>query len=496
MAVARHGDREGEGFPMATINIRDIRLSDPAAARQLADLRRRLSLQGEVVSPRGRELTEKVFGEALPPARAVERICTDVRERGLEAVLHYTAQFDGVRLETGNVRVSARELAEAHAAADPAFLAAVRRVRQSVLSFHLGVLHTSAVLTVAGRHELHLRYRPMRRVGICIPGGAAAYPSTVLMTICPAQAAGVEELAVVVPPSPHGGYNRDLLATCRELGVSEVYRFGGAQAVAALAYGVEGIPAVDMIAGPGNLFVTLAKRHVFGQVAIDMLAGPSELVVLADDSAVPEFVAADLIAQAEHAPGASILITWHAPLLADVLTCLEKQLSGLARGQLARESLEEFGAFILARDAREAAACANQIAPEHLHIQTRQPEVLADAIDNAGAFFLGPCSPVALGDYVAGPSHVLPTGGTARFASGLSANDFLRRSSVISFSRAGLEKVAEDVRLLAEKEGLTAHAASVAVRLAATDYAPTGVTGNGSPITRFGLGIDSRSGGQ
>jgi histidinol dehydrogenase len=233
------------------------------------------------------------------------------------------------------------------------------------------------------------------------------------------------------------------------LGVDEVYRVGGAQAVAALAYGVDGLPAVDMIVGPGNLFVTLAKKFVFGQVAIDMLAGPSEIVVLADDSAPPHYVAADLIAQAEHAPGASILVTWHEPLLAKVTAELHRQLEPLPRGDLARQSLESFGALVLARDPQEAVACVNQIAPEHLHIATRNPEGLLDNIDN-----------------VAGPSHVLPTGGTARFASGLSVNDFLRRSSVTSFSRVGLEKVADDIRLLANKEGLTAHAASVDIRLA------------------------------
>jgi histidinol dehydrogenase len=302
-------------------------------------------------------------------------------------------------------------------------------------------------------------------VGVMVPGGAAAYPSTLLMTIVTAQAAGVKELAVALPPTPHGAYNRDLLATCHELGVTEVYRMGGAQAVAALAYGVAGIPPVDMIVGPGNVFVALAKRLVFGQVAIDCIAGPSELVVLADDSARPEYVAADLIAQAEHHPGASILITWHEPLLDKVADALGRQLAKLPRGELARESLESFGALVFARDAEEAVSVANWIAPEHLHIQTRNPDELAARVDNAGAIFLGEQTPVALGDYVAGPSHVLPTGGTARFASGLSANDFLRRTSVIAFTPAGLERVAGDVGCLAEKEGLTGHAFSVDVRL-------------------------------
>ncbi len=449
---------------MATLNLRRIHCADADAPGRIAQLRAQLSSQEEVVSPRGRELTLAVFGEALAPVRVVERICHDVRQRGLEALLHYTEQFDRVRLTAETLRVSAQELADAHAAAEPAFLETIRRVRQRILAFQFGLVHRDAVLHIPGRQELRLRYRPMRRVGICIPGGAAAYPSTLLMTVCPAQAAGVPELAVVMPPSRHGAYNRDMLATCRELGVTEVYRVGGAQAVAALAYGVEGLPGVDMIVGPGNLFVTLAKRHVFGQVAIDMLAGPTEVVVLADDSANAEFVAADLIAQAEHAPGASILITWHAPLLEEVAAALQRQLPQLPRGDLARESLQSFGALVLARDAKEAAALANQLAPEHLQIATRQPEALLERIDNAGAIFLGHHTPVAVGDYVAGPSHVLPTGGTARFASGLSANDFLRRSSVLAFTRTGLEQVADDLCRLAEKEGLTAHAASVAVR--------------------------------
>jgi histidinol dehydrogenase len=450
---------------MHTVNLRRIRCGDADAPDRLAALRAQLSSQGDVVSPRGRQLTEAVFGEALPPARVVERICADVRSRGLAALLHYTEQFDKVRLDRDSLRVSSRDLAQAHAAADPAFLETVRRVRQNVLAFQLGLLHSDAVLSTAGCHELRLRYRPMRRVGVCVPGGAAAYPSTLLMTVCPAQAAGVKEVAVVMPPTPSGAYNRDLLATCRELGVTEVYRVGGAQAVAALAYGVDGLPAVDMIVGPGNLFVTLAKKHVFGQVAIDCLAGPSEIVVMADDSASPEFVASDLIAQAEHDPGTGILITWHAPLLDEVAAALGRQLDGLDRAGQARASLENFGALVLARDDDEAVAWVNRLGPEHLHIATRHPEALLERINNAGAIFLGHYTPVALGDYAAGPSHVLPTGGTARFASGLSANDFLRRSSVLEFTPAGLKKLAPDVCLLAAKEGLTGHAASVEIRL-------------------------------
>ncbi len=452
---------------MASLILRRISLGEPGAAEQLARLRSELGAQGNVVSERGRALTRKVFGAPLTPQQVVERICDDVRRRGLAAVLEYTEHFDRARLTADTLRVTTSEMHLAHAAADPAFLETVRRVRQNVLSFQLGLLHRDAQLQVTGSHRLRLRYRPMRRVGVLVPGGAAAYPSTLLMTICPAQAAGVGELAVVMPPTPNGAYNRDLLAVCHELGVTEVYRIGGAQAVAALAYGVDGLPAVDMIIGPGNLFVALAKRHVFGQVAIDCLAGPSEIVVVADDSAPPAFVASDLIAQAEHAPGSSLLVTCYAPLLDGVVAVLEEQLAALPRGDLARESLENFGALVLARHERDVVDCVNQLAPEHLHLATRNAEALAERIDHAGAIFIGHYSPVALGDYVAGPSHVLPTGGTARFASGLSANDFLRRSSMISFTPPGLARVADDVRVLAQKEGLTAHAASVDIRLSA-----------------------------
>ncbi len=450
---------------MPPLHLRRIDYGAADAQARLAEFRAQLGASGNVVSPRGRELTVKVFGEALSPIQVVERVCAEVRAHGLSAVLHYTDQFDRVRITADTLRVTLSEMALAHAAADPSLLATVRRIRQNVLSFQYGLLHGDAVLTVAGRHELRLRYRPMRRVGVMVPGGAAAYPSTLLMTVCPAQAAGVKELAVVMPPTPSGAYNTDLLAVCHELGVKEVYRVGGAQAVAALAYGVDGLPAVDMIVGPGNLFVALAKRHVFGQVAIDCIAGPSEVVVLADKTANPAFIAADLIAQAEHSPGASVLVTWHAPLLDAVAAELGEQLARLERGALARESLEQFGAFVLTRNAAEAVACTNLLAPEHLEIVADDAEELAEKVVNAGAIFLGPYSPVALGDYAAGPSHVLPTGGTARFTSGLCANDFLRRSSVLSFTRAGLECLADDVRVLARREGLTAHAASVDMRL-------------------------------
>jgi histidinol dehydrogenase len=332
------------------------------------------------------------------------------------------------------------------------------------MQFQSGLLHRDAEMRVSGKHELHLRYRPLRRVGVYCPGGAAAYPSTLLMTICPAQAAGVEQIAVCLPPKETGAYNKDLLATCHELGVTEVYRVGGAQAVAAMAYGVDGLEPVDMVVGPGNQPVALAKRFVFGTVAIDCLAGPSEIVVAADDSAHPDYVALDLIAQAEHAPGAAILVTWYEPLVNEVQTALEKRLAKLGRADLARESLEKYGALVLAPNKQAAIDCVNALAPEHLHIQTRDPDAFLDEIENAGAVFLGPFTPVAIGDYAAGPSHVLPTSGTARFSSGLNANDFRKRTSVLRFTRNGLKEIADDVIFLANKEGLSGHAASVAQR--------------------------------
>lgn len=468
---------------MANLQIRRIDCASADALQQLEQLRDQLSSHADVISEKGRQLTEKVFGEALPPSKVVERVCQDVRQSGLEALLHYTEQFDHVRLEPQTLRVGEKELIEAHRQADPNFLQTIQRVRQNILSFQMGLVPSDAVLSMAGKHELRIRYRPVRRVGVCVPGGAAAYPSTLLMTVCPARAAGVKHIAVVMPPTPNGAYNRDLLATCHELGVTEVYRVGGAQAVAALAFGVEGLPPVDMIVGPGNIFVTLAKKYVFGQVAIDCLAGPSEVIVVADETAPADYVAADLLAQAEHDPATSILITWHEPLLEQIREALEQQLQQLPRAAQARNSLETYGALVLARDAEEAVELVDSLGPEHLHIATANATELASHISNAGAIFLGNYTPVALGDYAAGPSHVLPTGGTARFASGLAATDFLRRSSVLQFTKKGMENLAADVRTLALKEGLTAHAASVDIRLQDSKF--TQQTRNGAKCKKL-----------
>ena len=447
------------------LNIQRIDTRQDNVRQALDRLRERLSPRGDIVSEAGRQRTIDVFGQPLTPQQVVETICGDVRAKGLSAVLNYCLKLDKAKLNADTIRVSETEIASAHQQADARFLATIRRIRDNILEFQRAILHRDVEVTRPGGVKLHQRYLPLERVGICVPGGAAAYPSTVLMTAVPAMAAGVAEIVVVAPPTDFGANNPDVLAVCHELGIQEIYRIGGAHAVAALAYGVEGLPKVDKIVGPGNLFVALAKKHVYGEVDIDSIAGPSEVVVIADESTRPDFAAADLLAQAEHAPGASIFITWNSATLEDTLVELKRQVAQLSRSDLTVQSLEAFGALILVRHEDEACEITNLIAPEHLHIAVNHADRLLTKIRNAGATFLGHYSPVALGDYVAGPSHVLPTGGTARWASGLTANDFLRSSSVISYSQPSLEGVARDVQIMADKEGLTAHRASVDIRL-------------------------------
>lgn len=434
------------------------------SAEILQELRLKLSPQGDVVSPRGRALTEEVFGKALTPVEVVNKICQDVRETGTEALLKYNKALDKADLTTEQLRVPLSELEEAHSAADPALLDSVRRIRDNVAEFQQAILHSDVTVQPRPGVTLTQRYLPLNRIGVCVPGGAAAYPSTVLMTAVPAQVAGVKEIAIVAPPTKFGAYNVDMLATCHELGLREVYRVGGAQAVAALAYGCDAIPAVDKIVGPGNLFVALAKKEAYGVVDIDSFAGPSEVIVIADETARADFVAADLLAQAEHSPGSAILITWDEKLIDAVQEELVRQLDLLTRNQLTLDSLEAFGALILVRDQAHACELTDQFAPEHLHIETRNPRDEIASIRNSGAAFLGHHTPVALGDYAAGPSHVLPTGGTCTWAAGLCSNSFLRSGSVTEFDSAALNQIAPDVVRLANKEGLTAHARSVTIR--------------------------------
>lgn len=447
-----------------SVNLQRVDARD-GSAQVLDRLRDKLSPRGDVVSPRGKALTQKVFGEPLSPVQVVQRICDEVQGEGTAAVLRYTQALDQADLTAEGLRVPAEELSRAHAEADPELLATIRRIRERLVTFQDAILHRDVTIEPSRGILLTQRYVPLRRIGVCVPGGAAAYPSTALMTIVPAQVAGVSEIAVVAPPTEYGAYNTEMLATCHELGVSEVYRVGGAQAVAAVAYGCDVVPAVDKIVGPGNLFVALAKKYVYGTVDIDSFAGPSEVIVIADQSARPDYVAADLLAQAEHSPGSALLITWDASLIGQVHDELARQLTRLRRRDLTLESLEAFGALILVRDAEQACELTDLFAPEHLHIQTRDPRALLAKIRNSGAAFLGNHTPVALGDYAAGPSHVLPTGGTCNWAAGLSSNSFLRSGSVTEFDEASLAAIAPDVIRIAETEGLTAHADSVSIRL-------------------------------
>jgi histidinol dehydrogenase len=416
----------------------DLAAADGLA--RLAALRGKLVSQGDVVSPAGRQKTIDVFGEPLSPRQVVERICADVRDRGLAALLDYTRRIDR------------------------GFLDAVRRIRDRVERFQRAVLARDVTVPLAGGGSLRQRYLPLDRVGVCVPGGAAAYPSTLLMTVVPARVAGVPQIVVVAPPTRFGSENQHVLATCHELGVDTVVRAGGAQAVAALAYGIAGLPRVDKIVGPGNLFVALAKEHVFGDVSIDSIAGPSEIVIVADDAGHPECIAADMLAQAEHSPGSAILLTASRPLADAVAAALARRVAELERADLTRDSLARFGGIVVTTSDAESAALADELAAEHLSIDTRDPEATLAHIRHAGAAFLGPWSPVAAGDYAAGPSHVLPTGGTARFAAGLSANEFLRGGSVIHLAKADLADLAADIATLANVEGLTAHRRSVEAR--------------------------------
>ncbi len=433
--------------------------------QRIESLRRRLSPEGSVVSKRSEELTVELFGEPLSPQQVVERICNEVRAKGTEAVLAYARRLDAPDITAETLRVPDERISNAHRNVSQNYLQAIRAIRSNIERFQRAILHRDVECKGEHGEILRQRYTPLRRIGICVPGGAAAYPSTLLMTAIPAMVAGVEQIAVMAPPTRFGAYNDELLAACYELGVSEVYAVGGAQGIASLAYGIKEIPAVDMIVGPGNMFVALAKRHVFGTVAIDSIAGPSEVVVIADHTTHPAFAASDLIAQAEHSPGSSIVLSTESKVLDAIDIQIENQLAGLERADLARRSLQDYGASICCKDESELIHLTNQLAPEHLQISVESPERFSEKIRNAGAIFKGHYTPVALGDYAAGPSHVLPTGGTARWACGLSANHFLRSYSEVQFDLDAMRRIEPHVSELADREGLTAHRQSVRVRL-------------------------------
>jgi histidinol dehydrogenase len=397
--------------------------------------------------------------------RAVDEILAGVRERGDQALLEYTARFDGYRCDAAGLRISEADWrVERDVTEDVRGALAYAAAR--IERFHKEAAPRPWRITDEHGSVLGQEIRPLDRVGIYVPGGRAAYPSTVLMTAIPARVAGVREIVLVTPPAPDGSVSPVVLAAARIAGVTEAYRVGGAQAIAALAYGTPTIRRVDKIVGPGNIYVALAKSKVFGQVGIDMVAGPSEVVVVADGSATAAWVAADLLAQAEHDPMArAVLITDSAPLVDAVAAAVDEQLAALPRREIARESLQGNGALVLAADLAQAVEIANRLAPEHLGLHVSDPDRLLPAVRHAGAIFLGPFSPEAVGDYVAGPNHVLPTAGTARFSSPLGTEDFVKRSSVIGYSARGLAAALAAIRALSRAEGLDAHGASAAIRL-------------------------------
>ena len=401
--------------------------------------------------------------------RRVEEIVAAVRDKGDAALLEFTERFDRVALTAGELAVTAGELEGAESAVGSATMRALRYAADRIERFHRESAPRSWRMTDALGSRLGQEVRPLDRVAVYVPGGRAAYPSTVMMTAIPARVAGVKEIVLVSPPSPDKSLNPAVLAAARVAGVTEAYRIGGAQAVAALAYGTETIRRVDKIVGPGNIYVALAKSRVFGDVGIDMIAGPSEVMVVADASADPEWVAADLLAQAEHDPMArAVLLTPSRALIDAVAAATERQLAALPRREIAGAALRAHGALVLTRSLEEAVEVANLLAPEHLELQVADPDALLAQVRNAGAVFLGRYTPEVVGDYVAGPNHVLPTGGTARFASALGTEDFVKRLSVIQYAPAGLRDAGPHVSELARVEGLDGHGAAAAIRIEST----------------------------
>jgi histidinol dehydrogenase len=398
--------------------------------------------------------------ESLDVPAIVRDILNDVRTRGDQALIEWEKQLDGADLTPETLRVSADEIAAAHAQAEPEFLALVRRVAANIRDYQEHIRHQAPADLIRAGRRLGVRYTPIDRVAVYAPGGRALYPSSVLMTVVPAQVAGVPEVVMVSPPTG-GEIDPMLLALAGELGVTEVYRLGGAVAVAALAYGTAAVPAVQKIVGPGNAFVAEAKRQVLGTVGIDSIAGPSEVLIVADQTARADWLAADLLAQAEHDPGSAVLVTTSEQLAGDVVAELEAQLSQLSRGDAARRCLQAYSGIVVVDTLDAACDIANDFATEHLQIITADDDATLSRIRNAGAIFIGPNTPVPLGDYIAGPSHVLPTGGTAAFFGPLSVNDFLKASSTIRYSAEAAAADAADVIDFATREGLTAHAEAV-----------------------------------
>lgn len=391
-------------------------------------------------------------------------IISQVRQQGDEAIRAFTRRFDGVDL--GDFRVPSEQYEAAYEKVSPLFLQGLRDAIRNIRKYHEGQLRRSTLTTMEDGVLLGQLIRPLKRVGVYVPGGTAAYPSSVLMNVIPAQVAGVKEIALVTPPDGEGQINPGVLVAIHELGIKEVYRIGGAQAIAALAYGTETIAPVDKIVGPGNIFVALAKQAVFGQVGIESVAGPSDILVVADDSADPEYVAADLLSQAEHGElSQAILVTPSSSLAEQVANKIESQLAALPRRQIAETSIRDMGAIVVTKDMEEAIAVANRVAPEHLELMVRDAEEYIAQIENAGAIFVGSFSTEPVGDYYCGTNHVLPTEGTARFSSPLNVDDFLKKQSLIRYSKEAILKHGRKIIEMATVEGLEAHAHAIRLRL-------------------------------
>lgn len=403
-------------------------------------------------------------GAGLDIPAIVREILADIAARGDDALVDWERKLDKAELTPQTIRVPAEAIRRAHAAAEPEFLALVRRAAENIREYQQHIRVQAPPALRRGGRSLGLRYTPMDRVGVYVPGGRAMYPSTVLMTVVPAQVAGVGQIALASPPQPVGEVDSMVLALAGELGVTEVYRLGGAVAVGAMGLGTPGISAVHKIVGPGNAFVAEAKKQLFGRVSIDSIAGPSEVLILADQTAAPAWVAADMLAQAEHDPGSAVLVTCSERLAAAVAAELGKQVPRLSRAAAIGPALEKYSGIVVVSSIDRACEVANEFATEHLQIIVADEERALSLVRHGGAIFLGAHTPVPLGDYYAGPSHVLPTGGTARFFGPLSVNDFLKASSLVRYGPGDLAADAADVADFATREGLTAHAQAVRVR--------------------------------
>lgn len=401
---------------------------------------------------------------------AVADILANVKEKGDEALFSYTKEFDKVEVTPETIRVTEAEIEEAYKAVDASLLEVIRKALVNIRSYHEKQRQNSWFTSTENGTMLGQKVTPLNRVGVYVPGGKAVYPSSVLMNIVPAKVAGVPHIVMTTPPGKDGKVNPSTLVAAKEAGADEIYKVGGAQAIGALAYGTASIPKVDKIVGPGNIFVALAKKAVYGHVSIDSIAGPSEILVLADETANAHYVAADLLSQAEHDEMASaILITTSAELAQNVEKEIEGYLKVLSRKEIIEKSLENFGYILIAEDMDEAIEAANEIASEHMEIVTKNAFEVMMKVRNAGAIFIGEYSSEPLGDYFAGPNHVLPTNGTAKFFSALSVDDFIKKSSIVYYSRSALQEIHKDIIRFASSEQLTAHANSIAVRFEEED---------------------------